>query len=213
LCGRLALGPVKKLAGIAVVTREVAESSAAQEVITQVLRENTAMSLDAALFSNAAATVARPAGILSGVAALPAATGGGETAMMADLRALAAAISGATANLAIAANPAQGNAIRLSRGTMFPPEVQVWASIAIPAGTVIALDPAAFSSGFGSVPEEISSTVAMLQMDTAPPDYPLAGPKTQELWQVDCIATMLRLRCAWIWRVNNAVAWIQGASW
>jgi hypothetical protein len=126
---------------------------------------------------------------------------------------LAAAISGATANLAIAANPAQANAIRLSRGTMFPPEVQVWASIAVPAGTVIALDPAAFCSGFGSVPEEISSTVAMLQMDTAPPDDPLAGPKTQELWQVDCIATMLKLRCAWTWRVDNAVAWIQGASW
>jgi Phage capsid family len=211
--GNKALGPFRKLAGVAVVTRDLAESSAAQEVITQVLRENTAMSLDAALFSNAAATAARPPGILNGVAALPAATGGDEAAMMADLRALAAAISGATANLAIAANPAQANAIRLSRGTMFPPEVQVWASIAIPAGTVIALDPAAFCSGFGSVPEEISSTVAMLQMDTAPTDDPLAGPKTQELWQVDCIATMLRLRCAWTWRVNNAVAWIQGASW
>jgi hypothetical protein len=24
---------------------------------------------------------------------------------------------------------------------------------------------------------------------------------------------MLKLRCAWIWRVDNAVAWIQGASW
>jgi hypothetical protein len=72
---------------------------------------------------------------------------------------------------------------------------------------------AAFGSGFGSVPEEISPTVAMLQMDTAPPDDPLAGPKTQSLWQVDCIATMLKLRCAWIWRADNAVAWIQGASW
>jgi hypothetical protein len=208
-----ALGPVKKLAGIAVVTRDIAESSAAPEVIALVLRENTAMSLDAALFSNAVATAARPAGILNGVAALTATTGGGEAAMMADLRALAAAISGATGNLVFAANPAQANAIRLSRGTTFPPEVQVWSSIAIPAATVIALDPAAFCSGFGSVPEEISSTVAMLQMDTAPSDNPLAGPKTQSLWQVDCIATMLKLRCAWTWRVDNAVAWIQGASW
>jgi hypothetical protein len=211
--GSKPLGPVKKLAGIAVVTRDVAESSAAQDVIAQVLRENTAMSLDAALFSNAAATAARPAGILNGVTALTATTSGGEAAMMADLAALAKAISSATGNLVIAANPAQANAIRLFRGTTFPPEVQVWASIAIPVGTVIALDPAAFCSGFGSVPEEISSTVTMLQMDTAPSDDPLAGPKTQSLWQVDCIATLLKLRCAWIWRVDNAVAWIQGATW
>jgi len=211
--GSRPLGPVKKLAGIAVVTRDIAESSAAQQVIAQVLRENTAMSLDAALFSTASANTSRPAGILAGVAALTAATGGGEAAMMADLAALAEAISGATASLVFAANPAQANAIRLFRGTTFPPEVQVWSSIAIPAGTVIALDPAAFCSGFGSVPDEISSTVAMLQMNTAPPDNPLAGPTTQSLWQVDCIATMLKLRCAWTWRVDNAVAWVQGASW
>jgi hypothetical protein len=211
--GSKALGPVKKLAGIAVVSRELAESSAATEVIAQVLRENTAMSLDASLFSNAPATTASPAGILNGVVALTAATGGGETAMMADLAALAAAISGATANLAFAANPAQAHRIRLSRGTTFPPEVQVWASIAIPAGTVIALDPAAFCSGFGSVPEEISSTVAMLNMNTAPPDDPLAGPRTQSMWQVECIATLLMLRCAWTWRVDGAVAYVQGTTW
>jgi Phage capsid family len=211
--GSKALGPVRKLAGIPVVTRELAESSAAEEVIAQVLRENTAMSLDASLFSDAAATTARPAGLLNGVTPLTPTTGGDEAAMLADLVALAKAISAATANLAIAANPAQANAIRLSRGTTFPPEVQVWSSIAIPTGTVIALDPAAFCSGFGSVPEEISSTVTMLNMNTAPPDDPLAGPKTQSLWQVDCIATMLKLRCAWTWRVDNAVAWIQGASW
>lgn len=33
---------------------------------------------------------------------------------------------------------------------------------------------------------------------------PRAGPKTQSLWQVDCMATMLKLRCAWIWRVEQS---------
>ena len=80
-------------------------------MIAQVLRENTAMSFDASLFSNAAATTASPAGILNGVAALTATAGGGELAMMTDLAALAAAISGATANLAFATNPAQAHRI------------------------------------------------------------------------------------------------------
>jgi hypothetical protein len=50
------LGPARKLCTIVVATRETMESSAAEAVVQTLLRENAAFSLDASLFSNAAAT-------------------------------------------------------------------------------------------------------------------------------------------------------------
>jgi hypothetical protein len=55
------LGPARKLAAIVVLTAELRESSAVDIVLTTQLRESAAFSLDASLFSNAAATVERPA--------------------------------------------------------------------------------------------------------------------------------------------------------
>jgi hypothetical protein len=67
----------KKLAAQCVITRERAVYSTSESVIARMLRESAAVALDASLFSTAAATTARPAGILNGVAPLTATTGGG----------------------------------------------------------------------------------------------------------------------------------------
>lgn len=63
------LGPVKKLAAVAVLSRETAEHSSGESVIRQILAEDLSASLDATLFSNLAATSARPAGLLNGLSA------------------------------------------------------------------------------------------------------------------------------------------------
>jgi hypothetical protein len=78
-----ALDPSRKLAAIAVATRETGSNGEA--VIGQLLREDTARKLDASLFSNVAGDATRPLGILAGVSPLTAATGGGNVAMKTDL--------------------------------------------------------------------------------------------------------------------------------
>jgi hypothetical protein len=214
------LGPSRKLCAAVVFTREVAESSAAEVVMRTLLRESCAFSLDAALFSNAAATAVRPAGILNGISALPAAPNGDDAALGTDLTKLAAAIGVATTGLAIVAHPAQANAIKLRRGGTFPSAIPVWPTLGVAAGTVIALDPAAFASAFGPEPEISSSTETLVHLeDTTPaqigtPGSPstVAAP-TRSLFQTDAIAVRLILRCAWTWRVSGAVAWISGTTW
>jgi len=206
------LGPARKLAAIAVMTRELVESSSGEQVIGTLLRENAAVSLDTTMFSNQAATAAAPAGILNGVAPLTAAPNGDDQAMFTDLSKLAAAISGVTSGLAYVAHPDQANAIRLRRGTTWPPEVPVWPTICVPAGTVIALDPMAFASAFGDQPEVTSSKEALLQMESAPGSDPMAGPTTS-VWQQDMISTKILIDAAWAWRVSGAVAWVQNTTW
>jgi hypothetical protein len=213
------LGPARKLCSAVVFTREVAESSAAEVVMRTLLRESCAFSLDAALFSNAAASSVRPAGILNGVAPLAAAPAGDETAMANDLTKLAAAIAPAASGLVYIAHPAQAAATRIRRGATFV-DVPVWPTLGVAAGTIIALDPAAFASAFGPEPEISSSTETLVHLeDTTPAQIGTAGSPnvvaapTRSLFQTDAIAVRLILRCAWTWRVPGAVAWISSATW
>ena len=210
--GDVALGPMHKLAVITVATRELFDSSAAEVIFRQLLRENAAISLDAALFSNAAATADRPAGLLDGVAALTGTAGGGDGAMLDDLTMLAGAIGTVASGLAYIAHPNQANAIKLRRGALFPADVPVWPTLGVAPGVVIAIDGNALASGFGPEPEFSVSNEAMLQTETAPGADPMAGP-TSSLFQIAAIAMKLKLRCAWAWRVAGAVAWVQGAKW
>jgi HK97 family phage major capsid protein len=59
-----------KLASISVLTGELMRSSNAETLVRQALVESTGPALDAALFSNAAASAIAPAGLLNGIAAL-----------------------------------------------------------------------------------------------------------------------------------------------
>ena len=110
-------------------------------------------------------------------------------------------------------NPAQANMIKLRRGALFPDDVPIWPTIAVPAGTVIALDPLAFVSAFGSAPQIDTSNQISIQMQTTPSADLLTGSPAKSMVQVDCIATRLLLRAAWTWRIAGAVAWVQGAAW
>ena len=77
--------------------------------------------------------------------------------MTTDLNALAKAIAPVTTGLVFVAHPKQAAAINLNRGVTFP-NVEVWPTLGVAAGTVIALDPAAFVSAFGPEPEISAST-------------------------------------------------------
>jgi hypothetical protein len=213
------LGPAGKLIAIVVMTRELMEHSAANVVMRRLLAENVSAALDASLFSNVAATTARPAGILNGVAALTAATAGAG-AMSTDLNALAKAIAPVTTGLVFVAHPAQAAAINLNRGVTFP-NIEVWPTLGVAAGTVIALDPAAFVSAFGPEPEISASTETLLHMESTTPlpfasgaqgSGVLATP-ARSMFQVDAVALKIKLRASWAWRTAGAVAWVASTNW
>ena len=72
------------------------------------------------LFSADAATDAAPSGLLAGIAALPATTGGGDAAMIGDLDKIAAAIAPFTTGLVFVAHPQQASYLSLRRGISAP---------------------------------------------------------------------------------------------
>jgi hypothetical protein len=213
------LDSAKKLIGIVVLTRELFEHSAANVVMKRLLAENVSAALDASLFSNVAATTARPAGILNGVSGLTAATAGAG-AMVTDLSALAKAIAPVTTGLVFVAHPAQAAMINLNRGVTFP-NVEVWPTLGVAAGTVIALDPAAFVSAFGPDVDISASTETLLHMESTTPlpfatgaqgSGVLATP-ARSMFQVDAVALKIKLRASWAWRVSGAVAWVASTNW
>jgi hypothetical protein len=212
------LGPACKMLAFVVMTREMTESSSAETVLTTLLRENVSLALDTSLFSTAAATAARPAGILAGLTPIGAAPNGDDQAMSTDLTALAAAVGSVASGLAYVMNPKQAYAIKIRRGTTWPDDIPVWPTVGVPADTVVALDPAAFVSAFGSDPEITSSFEATLHMEDAAPQPLVASPGTvaspqRGLFQTETLATRLRLPASWTMRQAGAVAYITGATW
>ena len=70
------LGPAKKLVSITSLTRELAEACDFEAIIDTILREAVSYILDSSVFSNTAASAARPAGILVGISPLSATAAG-----------------------------------------------------------------------------------------------------------------------------------------
>ena len=212
---------MKKLGANVVLSRELVESSNGETVVETLLKEDIATSLDAAVFSNAAATSSKPAGILNGVAALTATTGGGENALRGDLALVGGAVAAATGNgdgIAFIASPAY--AIRFGTyKAVIGDTSNLWASLSVPDGTLIAVQTKAFVSAFGSTPRIRASKEATLHMDTAPvaigtPATPnvVAAPASS-MFQIDSIAVQAVLDVAYALRASGAVAWLQSATW
>lgn len=214
------LGPARKMACIVVLSREVVQRTAGEAVVRTALREDTAASLDAALFSNLAATDARPAGLLHGLTPIGPAAGGGHDAMLDDLEQLAAAVAGAGGSgevvFIMAARQAVSARLRLGADLAMP----VWSSAALAGGTVVAVDPLAFASGFGPDPDieaSLESTVHLedtspLAIGTAGSPNVVAAP-VMSAFQTDSIVLRLILGAAWIMRGPGLVQVVNGATW
>ena len=212
------VGPARKLASIAALTSEVARSTNAETVIGTLLREDVTASLDASVFSDAAASSTRPAGILNGVAPLTATSGGGESAMNADMSKLASAAALGGSDVVYVAHPSMAAVAKLQLGTNRAPTI--WPASALPVGTIIAVAPAAFVSAFGPDPRLDRATDATLHFEDANPlaigtagsPNTVAAP-TRSAFQSDLIGVRMILDAAWAMRSANAVAWIEDASW
>lgn len=165
----IVLGPATKLAIISAFTQELAERSAVESAVTTILREDAASSLDATIFSNVAASASRPAGILNGITPLTATAGGTATAMATDIRALISAVvaAGGGSQIVFFANPVRAAAMALIGNAPFP--YKVIPTRALAADALVALDPGAFTSGFGAEPRVDISGDAVLHFDDTTP--------------------------------------------
>jgi HK97 family phage major capsid protein len=220
--GTATVGPPHKLAMIAALSEELSEHSSqnAELVVGQAMEDAAARALDASLFSNAAATSARPAGLLNGVSAISPTAGGGVAAMVADIQALVAAIVSAAggSSIMIFANPIQAVALNMlsANGAGYP----VVPAPSLAAGTVVAVEANAFVSGFSGLPliEVARETVVHLE-GASPAQIGVAGSPnvaaapTESLWQTNMLALRLILPCAWTMRGAGLVQFITGATW
>src|SRR5262249_21267998 len=122
----------RKLAVIAVFTREMAESSNIEAVMRPALSEATGLALHAPVFSTAPPHPARPAGLLNGVAPLAPTAGGGPTAMAGDIGKLVAALAAQGGGLAptFVCAPAQATALKLLASPKFDAPVLAAAALA-----------------------------------------------------------------------------------
>lgn len=205
-----------KLATILPMTNELVRGSNAEAVMRQVLLENVGPTLDAAMFSAAAAVPGgRPAGILNGVSALTATAGGGTAAMVGDLKQLAAAlapVAGGSEPVLVASPPQAASLAQLPRDPW-----PVYVSATLPAGTIVALAVGALATCVES--PRIEARPDTVHMDTTPSDISVAGAPptvaypTRSLWQADSIGIRFILPATWARRSSAAVAWISATTW
>jgi hypothetical protein len=215
LTNRLVLG-VRKLAGIVAFTREMLASARAEDMVRQVLIENTSAALDGYLLSQSAGDSTKPSGLFYNVAPLPPAT---DTLrlenMIDDVGALIAGVAkyAGTGDVAIVASPAQWAAVKLRSPQLgFP----VWSSTALTAGTVAAIALPTFVSANEDVPTfDLSMTTALTTTDPGlefVDSGGTVGAPTQSAFQADLVALKLNLPVSWGLRAPG-VSWLEGANW
>lgn len=202
----------EKIGVIAVASRELLRRSDAEAIFGQMLRDDAAISLDAAYLSTSAASTGALAGLLYGVTPLTGAfTAATAREQMADdLAALGSAVAvGGTGSVAFIVSP--DRAIRMQ---ILAPElrVPVLASLAVPTGRVIAIDPVSLCHGYGANPDQITSGSATIHMDsTALPinSGGVTAAPVRSLWQTDSMATRMLLDLAFGKRRANAAAYME----
>jgi hypothetical protein len=206
----------RKMGVITAFTREVAESSNVEMVARTTISEAAAQVLDQTMFDANPGDATRPAGLLNGVTALTPTAGGGLAAFDGDMKQLigALAAAGAGLNPVIVCAPAQAVATKILAGPRF--DVPVLPSAGLAAGTVIAIEPSSFVSGFDGVPEFETNSGLLHFEDTSPQDITGGSPSpavpVKSLFQVDAVALRMILKGAWAMRAPH-VAYLTGATW
>jgi hypothetical protein len=206
----------RKLAVISTFTREMVESDNIVEFTEAALRERVAALLDLQMFSTTAGDATRPGGILIGANVVTPTVSTTSWAISSDVGALIGAIATAGGGLepVIIASPAQATALKMWGQEDF---YDVLSSVALPAGTVVAVESSSFVSGFDGIPEISTSKAALVHMeDTTPQDIVsggVAASPEKSYFQTDLVDLRVILRAAWGMRNQKHVAIVQGVSW
>jgi HK97 family phage major capsid protein/HK97 family phage prohead protease len=229
---------LKKLGVISSYTRELFEHS--QPNIDTQLRDrmgrDTSVAVDTILLDNNPATTIRPAGLRNGVTGLTPTTGGGFTALVADLKQLLNVLISANSLRAPVwiMNPEQALSISLTSAAtavgVFPFKEEIQAgtllgypvikSMTVPIGMVIIVDAADFASLTGDDARFEMSDQATLHMEDTTPlaigtpgTPPVVAAPVRSMFQTDSIALRMILPMNWIMRRTGLVGWLTGVTW
>ena len=200
-----------KLAAIAVLTREMIDSSNAEALIGDALMRAAGRMLDEVLFDANPESAARPAGLRNGVAALTASTNTDAIqAVFEDAAALINSLAPVAGNgpFALVASPGRAS---LMRQRFAHPDslVKVYGSNAV-INDLLAIAPAALVAALSPEPEIETSKAATLHMDSAPQPVGTAGP-ARSLFQTDSLALKMRWPVSWALRDPRGFAWLTPA--
>jgi Phage capsid family len=212
------IGPVRKLALICGISREVENASAsnASAIIGRLMSQGASRALDRAVFSAAAATSDQPAGLLNGVTPIPASSLTGIDGMTADLVALVGAVAAANVigEVVLVANPAR--ALAMSLLSLGAQPHAVLASNQIPIDVVIAVGVDGVASGYDGVPEISASTTPAVHF--ADPALPISeggvtASPVMSSFQQDTILLKLRALCSWGVTQPGSIQFVSGVKW
>jgi hypothetical protein len=202
------------------MTGTLAEYATGVETLSGFINEDLVASLDASVFSTATGAN-QPSGILAGVTPGTASTATNPTdAMLADLENLGGQIAdnGGSGNCVYIVAAKQFASARL-RLRQLGIDVEVWPCPALAAGVVIAVEPLAFVSAFGTVPRVEASDKATVHADTAAQALCVTGTPNvvaaplRSSWRQDLITVRCMLDATWCMRQAGMVAYLTGAHW
>jgi hypothetical protein len=203
-----------KLGRIIAFSNEVFRYSNAVDVFRRRLSRAWPLALDKEIFSSTAASSARPAGLQAGLSPIPAASAGAD-AWKTDLRALMDALvaAGGGNQAAFVCAPGQALTLKASAGAKF--DYPIFASRALAARTVVALDVGSFVFAIDPVPQFLLTDAAVMHTDTAAGQLVTGGVVSsplRSLWQTDGFALKAIIRCSF-GMVAPHVAVVTNTNW
>jgi hypothetical protein len=206
----------KKCASIIAVTRELLQGGPAnvETSLRTLVGADLGLAVDSILLGSGAVSTAQPVGLLNGLTTLGATAGGGATALLGDLKKLLDAIAPSVRPVLIV-NSTQAASIGVLAQSALPTIV----APSLAAGTVIAVDAAAFVSAMGGLDFEVSQSATLHMEDTTPlPITSVGTPNTvaapvRSLFQTASIGLRTLMDCDWALRRSGAVGFISGATW
>jgi hypothetical protein len=206
-----------KLAAIAVLTREMIESSNAEKLVGDVLTRSAGRILDEVLFDANPESAARPAGLRNGIAATAAsaATESG-AAFTADIGALADKVSPVAGNSGLAFIASPGRALKIK--LRLPNDIDgvtVLGSSAV-INDLLCVATSALVSIADAAPSIEASKAAVLHRDTAPAPIVNGGQPaapSMSVFQHDAVALKVRWPVTWSLRDPRGFAWTTPTAW
>jgi len=204
-----------KLATIAVLTREMIESSNAEKLVGDTLINSCGAALDAALFDSNAATTARPPGLRNGISAsTPSSSTDPFGAVFEDVTTLVNAVSPVAGSGPVALICSPGRALmvraRFNENIDSPDQVPVYGSSAV-GNDIVAVAPAALVAALSPGPIVETINAGTLHMDTAPVADPGSTGTHKSLFQTESVAIKMRWPVTWALRDVRGVAWLTPA--
>jgi hypothetical protein len=212
--------PHKILIGSAVTSElEAASPESAATIIGNILADQTSRSFDKYVFDNVAADTTRPAGILNGVTPITADAGG---SMAKDIIALVQAIAtagGHPEQVLFVAGASSSVAMRLAAGPQW--NYAIFGTSAIPAKTLIAIDPTAIATGYSGLPTVDTTIHSTAHFEDTTP-LPIASgaqgsgvlaTPVRSAFQTDTVFLRCKLNATWATLRPGVVQTISNVGW